>query len=104
MVRNTEIPKQPGSQYTNDQRRAVIADYVVTGNISKTAKMNSLPRTTVTGWVQSEWGKELIVKLRQSDEQVSGMNLTRANGSTLGADSLVGPGVNIQTRNDEGQH
>ena len=86
---NTRIPKQPGSQYTNDQRKAVIADYVVTGNISKTAKMNNLPRTTVTGWVQSEWGKALFVKLRQSDEQVSGMNLTNLNGNMMETDISV---------------
>ena len=92
MVRNTVIPKQPGSQYTNDQRKAVIADYVVTGNISKTAKMNDLPRTTVTGWIGSEWGKELIVKLRHSDEQVSDTNLTRANGNTMDMDISVEKG------------
>ena len=68
MVENTRIPKQPGSQYTNDQRQAVIADYVKTGNIGQTAKMNDLPRTTVTGWVQSEWGIEMAVKIRHSDE------------------------------------
>ncbi len=89
---STAIPKQPGSQYTDQQRRAVIADYAATGNISTTAANHSLPRTTVTGWVQSEWGKELIVKIRHSDEQVSDTNLTRANGNTLGAASLVGPG------------
>ena len=94
MARNkrTVIPKQPGSQYTDQQRRAVIADYAATGNISKTAANYSLPRTTVTGWVRSEWGKELIVKIRHSDEQASVTNLTKPNGNVLGADSLTGPG------------
>ena len=86
---NTRIPKQPGSQYTNDQRRAVIADYVVTGNISKTAKMNDLPRTTVTGWVQSEWGKDLTVKIRHSDEQAPATILSKPNGNTIGTDISV---------------
>ena len=89
---STVIPKQPGSQYTDQQRRAVIADYAATGNISKTAANHSLPRTTVTGWVRSEWGKELIVKIRHSDEQASVTNLTKSNGNVLGADSLTGPG------------
>ena len=92
MVRNTVIPKQPGSQYTDQQRRAVIADYVVTGNISKTAANHSLPRTTVTGWVRSEWGKELIVKIRHSDEQVSVTNLAKPSDNTLEAGCLTGPG------------
>lgn len=86
---NTRIPKQPGSQYTDQQRRAVIADYVATGNISKTAKMNSLPRMTVDGWIKSEWGKEMAVKLRHSDERASGTNLTTLNGNTMGTDISV---------------
>ncbi len=92
MVRNTVIPKQPGSQYTNDQRKAVIASYVETGNISQTAKIHSLPRTTVTGWVKSDWGKEMAVKIRHSDEQASATNLTKLNGNTIGTGSLVEQG------------
>ena len=89
---NTRIPKQPGSQYTDQQRKAVIASYVEMGNVSKVAEIHSLPRTTVTGWVRSEWGKELIVKIRHSDEQVSVTNLTKPNGNTLGIDRLVETG------------
>ncbi len=86
---STVIPTQKGSKYTDQQRRAVIADYVLTGNISKTATMNSLPRMTVGGWVKSEWGKEMAVKLRHSDEQASVTNLTRANGNTVDMDISV---------------
>jgi len=59
-----EIPKQPGSQYTNEQRRAVIADYFVTGNITKTAAMNNMPRRTVGTWIKSSWGLELLAEVR----------------------------------------
>lgn len=92
MVRNTAIPKQPGSQYSNEQRRAVIADYVVTGNISKTAKTNNLPRMTVDGWVKSEWGKEMAVNIRHSDEQALDANLTTLNGNTMETDISVEKG------------
>ncbi len=73
---STIIPKQPGSQYTNEQRRAVIVDYLVTGNISKTADMNNMPRTTVTGWIDSDWGHELLVTIRQEKEEELDANLT----------------------------
>lgn len=89
MVRNTVIPKQPGSQYTDQQRRAVIIDYVATGNIAKTATINNLPRKTVDGWIKSEWGKELAAEIRHSGEQASGTNLTKANGNTMGMDISV---------------
>ena len=89
---NTQIPKQPGSQYTDQQRRAVIADYVATGNISKTAANHNLPRTTVTGWVQSEWGKDLTVKIRHSDEQAPATILSKPNGNTIGTDISVDKG------------
>ena len=89
---NTRIPKQPGSQYTDQQRRAVIADYVATGNISKTATKNDLPRKTVDGWIKSEWGIELAAEIRHSGDQELSTNLTKPNGTVLGADSLTGPG------------
>ncbi|MCH9025492.1 MAG: hypothetical protein IIA05_00045 [Proteobacteria bacterium] len=92
VVKRAVIPKQPGSQYTDQQRRAVIADYAATGNISKTAKTNNLPRTTVTGWVRSDWGKEMAVEIRHSDEQASDTNLTKLNGNTMGTDISVDKG------------
>ena len=55
-----EIPKQPGSQYTNDQRRNVIADLFVIGSITKTAEMHNMPKQTVSNWARSEWGVELL--------------------------------------------
>jgi len=54
-VEAISIPKQPGSQYSNDQRVAVIADYMVTGNITKTAELHNIPRTTIDGWIKSDW-------------------------------------------------
>ena len=54
------IPKQPGSQYTNEQRFNVIADLFVIGSITKTAEMHNMPKQTVHNWARSEWGVELL--------------------------------------------
>ncbi len=54
------IPKQPGSQYTNEQRFNVIADLFVIGSITKTAEMHNMPKQTVSNWARSEWGVELL--------------------------------------------
>lgn len=61
---NAIIPKQPGSKYTNEQRRSVIADYFITGNVTKTADMNNMPRRTVGTWLKSEWGVSMLVPPR----------------------------------------
>ncbi len=71
------IPKQPGSQYTNEQRHAVIADYVVTGNITKTAAMHNMPKQTVSNWVRSDWGVELLGQIRTEKGEELDANLTK---------------------------
>ncbi len=73
----TIIPKQPGSHYTNEQRRSVIADYFITGNITKTADMNNMPRRTVGTWIKSEWGVELLAEVRHEKGEVFDANLTK---------------------------
>ena len=73
----TIIPKQPGSHYTNEQRRSVIADYFVTGNITKTADMNNMPRRTVGTWIKSEWGVELLAEVRHEKGEEYDANLTK---------------------------
>ncbi len=73
----TVIPKQPGSHYTNEQRRAVIADYFVTGNITKTADMNNMPRRTVGTWIKSEWGVELLAEVRHEKGEELDANFTK---------------------------
>ncbi len=74
---NTIIPKQPGSHYTNEQRRSVIADYFVTGNITKTADMNNMPRRTVGTRIKSEWGVELLAEVRHEKGEEYDANLTK---------------------------
>ena len=73
----TVIPKQPGSHYSNETRRKVIADYFVTGNITKTADMNNMPRRTVGTWIKSEWGVELLAEVRHEKSEEFDAHLTK---------------------------
>ncbi len=71
MSKAISIPKQPGSQYTDEQRIGVIADFMVLGNIAKTAALHNMPEQTVRDWTKSEWGVELIGEIRdQKDEEL----------------------------------
>ena len=79
----TVIPKQPGSQYTNEQRHAVIADYVVTGNITKTAAMHNMPKQTVSNWANSDWGVELLGQIRTEKAEELDANLTKLLDSSF---------------------
>ena len=71
------LPKQPGSQYTNVQRIAVISDYVVLGNQTKVAELHNIPLTTVHEWIKSEWGVALFEEIRIEKEPELDANLTR---------------------------
>ncbi len=71
------IPKQPGSQYSDDQRIAVLADYCVTGNITKTAELHNMPEQTVRDWTKSEWGVELLGEIRDQKGEELDANLTK---------------------------
>ena len=73
----TIIPKQPGSKYSNEERRAVIADYFVTGNITKTADMNNIPRRTIGTWLKSDWGVELLAEVRHEKREEFDAHLTK---------------------------
>ena len=72
-----QIPAQPGSQYTDEQRRSVIADFVVTGNITKTAALHNMPEQTVRDWTKSEWGVELVGEIREQKAPELDANLTK---------------------------
>lgn len=71
------IPKQPGSHYTNEQRRSVIADFVVTGNITKTAELHNMPAQTVGDWTKSDWGVELVGEIREQKAPELDANMTK---------------------------
>ncbi len=72
-----QIPAQPGSQYTDEQRRSVIGDFVVTGNITKTAALHNMPEQTVRDWTKSEWGVELYGEIREQKDPELDANFTK---------------------------
>jgi len=77
MMKQTVIPKQQGSHYSDEQRRAVIADYFITGNITKTANMNNIPRRTVGTWIKSDWGVEMLAEVHHEKGEEFDANLTK---------------------------
>jgi len=65
-VERTLIPKQPGSQYTNEQimerskysdedRRRAVIEYYIHGTQTKVAEITGIPRRTISDWTQTEW-------------------------------------------------
>ncbi len=83
MSKQTVIPKQPGSQYTDEQRRAVIADLVVIGNMTKTAKLHNMPKQTVYEWAKSDWGVEMLGQIRTEKGEELDANLTKLMDSAF---------------------
>jgi len=71
------IPKQPGSQYTDDQRLAVITDYMVLGNQTRVSELHNIPKTTVHQWIRSDWGIELLEQIRTEKGEELDANLTK---------------------------
>ena len=70
------------SQYTDEQRRRVITEYVVSGNAVRVAESCNIPRQTIDAWVSSGWGVDLISTIRHAkqDELSAGYTniITRA--------------------------
>ena len=57
-----------GSQYSDVDRRKVLAEYAVHGNQVKVASITGIPRKTISDWVNSEWGQELISRIRHENQ------------------------------------
>ncbi len=55
----------------------MIADYVVTGNATKTAALHNIPRQTIDGWIKSDWGVELVGEIRHEKSEELDANLTK---------------------------
>lgn len=80
------------SQYTDEDRQRVIAEYVVLGNQKRVAENTGIPTQTINGWVNSDWGQELIrsIRIETQDEMIAGYTrIVRANLSAQ-EDRLTG--------------
>ena len=65
-----------GSQYTDEQRQQAIANYIVTGNITKTAELVNIPRRTINQWKLSEWWDAAVAKMRLEKHDELDANLS----------------------------
>ena len=55
----------PGSKYTDEDRRRVVGEYCVTGNLQAVSKSTGIPRTTLIGWMNADWWVSLHDEVRQ---------------------------------------
>ena len=91
------VKTSSGSQYTDEQRRSVIATYAVLGNQHRVSEQEGVPQKTISDWVNSEWGQELLtqIRLHNQDEFIAGYTrIVRAN-LTAQEDRLVYGEVSI---------
>lgn len=63
-----------GSQYSNEDRRAALACYVIHGNYTKCGRMLNIPHNTLSQWGKQEWWLNSIdqVRLEKQDEVDAG--------------------------------
>ncbi|MCZ6686989.1 MAG: hypothetical protein O7C69_04730, partial [Gammaproteobacteria bacterium] len=61
--KRTVIPKQPGSKYTDEDRRRAVIEYCVHGVMSKVVKITGIPDTTLAHWKnKSDWWDTLVAE------------------------------------------
>ncbi len=58
------IPKQPGSQYSDQDRRRACLEYAILGNQARVAENTGIPKSTLQDWRQEDWWIELSVQIR----------------------------------------
>jgi hypothetical protein len=83
----SQLTNSSGSQYTDQDRQRVIAEYAVSGNQSRVAESLNLPRQTVAGWINSDWGVELLVKIRHENQNEFISGYTKIVQANLAAQS-----------------
>jgi len=66
-----------GSRYSDEDRRRVVVEYCVLGNMEKVAKNLDMPARTLQHWAKNaDWWVELVAEVRaEIDEQILAQNL-----------------------------
>lgn len=54
-----------GSKYTDEERRAVVGHYFVTGSETKTSELTNVPRPTINGWRNTDWWHQMYNEVRR---------------------------------------
>lgn len=51
--------------YTTEDKQRTVGHFLVLGNTKATAEAVNIPRSTLRGWMQSEWWQESLAAARQ---------------------------------------
>lgn len=65
-----------GSKYTDEDRRYVMATYLVVGNINKVSDQTGIPARTIHDWMKTEWWDGMITQARAEKDEELDANLT----------------------------
>lgn len=74
-----------GSQYTNEQRLAVITAYVITGSMIRAATQTGIPQSTLYTWRKQPWFADMVENVRREKEQELDGAFTRIISKALDA-------------------
>jgi len=67
---------EAGSKYSDADRRSAVAQCMLLGNVSATARATGIPRRTIGTWTQSDWWVPLEAELRQQiDDEILAQTL-----------------------------
>lgn len=81
----SQLTNASGSQYTDEIRQRVIAEYAIQGNQTVVSKTFNLPRQTVNQWINSDWGQELISAIRHENQDAMISGYTKIVEANLAA-------------------
>lgn len=54
--------------YTTEDKQQAIGHFLVIGNVKATAEKLSIPRSTLRGWMQTEWWQKTLEAARQAQQ------------------------------------
>ncbi|CAB4217210.1 hypothetical protein UFOVP1590_33 [uncultured Caudovirales phage] len=79
-------PKRPGAKqgkWSQNQKLEAVMTYLMLGNMKEAAIVTGIPYDTFKCWKYTDWFKELLVTVRESDIQQMDSNLQRIVGKAL---------------------
>lgn len=62
------VPTSRGSKYSDEDRRAACAEYLVRGTMAQVSRALNIPETTLSMWKDEDWWHSLTVELRSRTE------------------------------------
>ena len=87
------MTKRVQKQYTDEDIRQAAIEFALKGKFSAVERSLNIPRQTLQSWAKnSDVWEAMLSKTRHEKDQAPTTNLTKLNGNTMGADSLVEQG------------